>query len=196
MEQNRASPWCSEPRDINLRFNFYPIIDFQFAKSNILCLKKCFLWKNLFKNFEIQNAFLIDHCVGKLVQPQIYCNLTGIIYIVALNFNPHKNMKKDATESVQCYIWTLAQSHSFCNWQDKKKEREAVHIYNSIFPAVKRRQCSLVRPGQAGWSGHVSSKWTRLNWLSPDWTFEWDPLSPPPTRFPYGDTLDRVIGND
>lgn len=49
-----------------------------------------------------------------------------------------------------------------------------------------------MRPGQAGWSGHVSSKWTRLNWLSPDWTFEWDPLFSPLQRVSPTVTLQTV----
>lgn len=62
MEQNCASPWCSEPRDINLRFNFYPIIDLQFANSNSSCLQKYFLWKNLFRNLDIEKTFYtINH---------------------------------------------------------------------------------------------------------------------------------------
>lgn len=30
---------------------------------------------------------------------------------------------------------------------------------------------------RSGWSGQVSYKWARLNWLSPDWTFVQDTSS-------------------
>lgn len=125
-----------------------------------------FAWKNIsFGKKKIQD--LRSKC----------SNLAGIINILALNVSSNKTVKTFATLSAPCCIWTLAQSHFFCNWQDKKKARKAVHVYifhmySSIFPVVKRRQCSLVRPGPTGWSGHVRNKWTRLNWLSADWTFE------------------------
>lgn len=42
---------------------------------------------------------------------------------------------------------------------------------------LRGTQCSLVQADRSGWSGQVSSKRARVNWLSPDWTFVRDTSS-------------------
>lgn len=62
----------------------------------------------------------------------------------------------------------------------------------SFFPEEYNvRLCSP--PDQSGWSSQVSSKWTSLDWLSPDWTFVWDAFFFPSNAFLSCETPDLTM---